>query len=209
MIDAKGLIKTIDWAKVNGLVPAIIQDAKTLEVLMLGYMNEEAINLTFETKKVHFFSRTKQRIWMKGEESGHVLKLVDIKSDCDNDTLLILAEPVGHTCHFGTKSCFGEKRTNFLAELEDIIQSRIDTPTDASYTASLIGKGVNKVAQKVGEEATEVVIASLAETQERLISETADLIFHLLVLLKVKGLEFNNIINHLKERHEAKEGSCE
>ena len=172
---------------------------------MLGYMSIEAIKFTFETKKVHFFSRTKQRIWMKGEESGHILNLVDIKIDCDNDTLLILVDPIENTCHTGKKSCFGEERTNFLAELEDIIQLRFDKPTDRSYTVDLIGRGINKVAQKVGEEATEVVIAALAETQKRLISETADLIFHLLVLLKAKGLCLNDIIHHLKERHKAKE----
>ena len=164
------MIEKIDWQKCNNLIPAIIQDAKTLEVLMLGFMNKEALKLTQEINKVHFWSRTKNRIWMKGEESGNILNVIDVKLDCDNDSLLILVKPSGNTCHNGTKSCF-DCRTNFLPELEEIIEDRIKNPKDNSYASKLSQNGINKVAQKVGEEATEVVIAALSETNEQLTGE--------------------------------------
>ena len=195
------MIEKIDWSKCNNLIPAIIQDAKTLEVLMLGFMNKEALKFTQEINKVHFWSRTKNRIWMKGEESGNILNVIDIKLDCDEDSLLILVEPVGNTCHNGTKSCFNV-RTNFLAELEEIIEDRIKNPKDNSYASKLSQNGINKVAQKVGEEATEVVIAALSETNEQLTGESADLLFHLLMTLKMRRLGLNDVIELLKQRNE-------
>jgi phosphoribosyl-ATP pyrophosphohydrolase/phosphoribosyl-AMP cyclohydrolase len=197
----KNMIEKIDWSKCNNLIPAIIQDAKTLEVLMLGFMNKEALKFTQEINKVHFWSRTKNRIWMKGEESGNILNVIDIKLDCDEDSLLILVEPVGNTCHNGTKSCFNV-RTNFLAELEEIIEDRIKNPKDNSYASKLSQNGINKVAQKVGEEATEVVIAALSETNEQLTGESADLLFHLLMTLKMRRLGLNDVIELLKQRNE-------
>ncbi len=197
----KNMIEKIDWQKCNNLIPAIIQDAKTLEVLMLGFMNKEALKLTQEINKVHFWSRTKNRIWMKGEESGNILNVIDVKLDCDNDSLLILVKPSGNTCHNGTKSCF-DCRTNFLAELEEIIEDRIKNPKDNSYASKLSQNGINKVAQKVGEEATEVVIAALSETNEQLTGESADLLFHLLMTLKMRRLGLNDVIELLKQRNE-------
>lgn len=197
----KNMIEKIDWSKCNNLIPAIIQDAKTLEVLMLGFMNKEALKFTQEVNKVHFWSRTKNRIWMKGEESGNILNVIDIKLYCDEDSLLILVEPVGNTCHNGTKSCFNV-RTNFLAELEEIIEDRIKNPKDNSYASKLSQNGINKVAQKVGEEATEVVIAALSETNEQLTGESADLLFHLLMTLKMRRLGLNDVIELLKQRNE-------
>jgi phosphoribosyl-ATP pyrophosphohydrolase/phosphoribosyl-AMP cyclohydrolase len=194
------MIEKIDWSKCNNLIPAIIQDAKTLEVLMLGFMNKEAFKFTQEINKVHFWSRTNNRIWMKGEESGNILNVIDIKLDCDEDSLLILVEPVGNTCHNGTKSCFNV-RTNFLAELEEIIEDRIKNPKDNSYASKLSQNGINKVAQKVGEEATEVVIAALSETNEQLTGESADLLFHLIMTLKMRRLGLNDVIELLKQRN--------
>lgn len=194
----------IDWAKCNNLIPAIIQDAKTLTVLMLGFMNEEALKLTQETNRVHFWSRTKNRIWMKGEQSGNILNVININLDCDNDSLLILVNQVGNTCHKGTKSCFNYK-VNFLAELEEIIADRIQNPQSESYTSQLAHKGLNKVAQKVGEEATEVIIAALNETDDALLRESADLLFHLMIVLKMRNLELNDVIKLLKQRNEVYE----
>jgi phosphoribosyl-ATP pyrophosphohydrolase/phosphoribosyl-AMP cyclohydrolase len=194
------MIEKIDWPKCNNLIPAIIQDSKTLEVLMFGFMNKEALKLTQEINKVHFWSRTKNRIWMKGEESGNILNVTDIKLDCDNDSLLILVKPSGSTCHNGTKSCF-DCRTNFLAELEEIIDDRIKNPQENSYVSKLAKKGINKVVQKVGEEATEVVIAALKESDEELIGESADLLFHLIMTLKMRNLELNNVIELLTLRN--------
>ncbi|WP_242119072.1 bifunctional phosphoribosyl-AMP cyclohydrolase/phosphoribosyl-ATP diphosphatase HisIE [Aestuariivivens sediminicola] len=189
----------------NGLVPAIIQDAVTKNVLMLGYMNEAAYQKTIETKKVTFFSRSKQRLWTKGEESGHFLNLVNIKNDCDKDTLLVQVNPVGPTCHKGTDNCWGEKNTSsfgFISTLETIISERIaNENTDASYVASLFAKGINKVAQKVGEEAVETVIEALDNNDEQFIYESADLLFHYLLLLQAKGFSFKDIEAELKSRH--------
>ncbi|MCK8481875.1 bifunctional phosphoribosyl-AMP cyclohydrolase/phosphoribosyl-ATP diphosphatase HisIE [Psychroserpens algicola] len=195
----------INYDKNNGLVPAIIQDATTNTVLMLGYMNEEALQKTVETKLVTFFSRTKQRLWTKGEESGNHLKLVDIKLDCDSDTLLIKVNPNGPTCHKGTDTCWNENNSQdygFLSKLEDIISERKQTASnDTSYVASLFAKGINKIAQKVGEEAVEVVIEAKDNNDELFLNESADLLFHYLILLQAKGFIFNDVMSILQERH--------
>ena len=194
-------VEKIDWKKCGNLVPCVVQDCKTFDVLMLGFCNKEAIKLTQQTGKMHFFSRTKKRIWMKGEESGNVLNVVKLKLDCDNDTILALVNPVGNTCHTGTKTCFDE-RINFLAELEEIIDERLkNNDLKNSYVASLSAKGLNKVAQKVGEEATEVVISALAENNDRFLNESADLLFHFLLLLKNKNFELKDVVKVLEMRH--------
>ncbi len=192
----------IDFTKSDGLVPVIIQDEQTLEVLMLGYMNEEAFQKTEKEKKVTFFSRTKNRLWTKGEESGNFLNVKSISLDCDNDTLLIKVDPVGPTCHTGSRSCFStDYNQNFIFQLENIIKDRYENPTAESYVNKLRAKGLNKIAQKVGEEGVETVIAALAETETDLINESSDLVFHLLVLLKEKGLTLNDIAKNLESRH--------
>ncbi|WP_313190720.1 bifunctional phosphoribosyl-AMP cyclohydrolase/phosphoribosyl-ATP diphosphatase HisIE [Sphingobacterium sp.] len=194
---------SIDFNKGDGLVPVIIQDNQTLEVLMLGYMNEEAWNKTQEEKKVTFFSRSKNRLWTKGEESGNFLHVVSTHIDCDQDTILIKADPVGPTCHTGSRSCFNtEFNQNFLLQLERIVQHRIDFPNDESYVNRLRSRGINKIAQKVGEEAVETVIAALTETEKDFINETSDLMFHLIVLLKEKGLSLETIAKNLEGRHQ-------
>ena len=195
----------IDFNKNNdGLVPAIIQDATTKNVLMLGYMNEEAFAKTQETKLVTFFSRTKNRLWTKGEESGNVLNLVDIKLDCDNDTLLIFVNPNGPTCHKGSDTCWNEENKQnygFFSTLEDVITERVaNKDTQKSYVASLFAKGINKVAQKVGEEAVETVIEAMDNNDELFLYESADLLFHYLMLLQAKGFKLNDIITELKSR---------
>ena len=192
----------IDFTKSNGLIPVIIQDEQTLEVLMLGYMNEEAYQKTETEGKVTFFSRTKNRLWTKGEESGNFLLVKSIAVDCDHDTLLIKANPVGPTCHTGSRSCFAtDYNQNFIFQLESIISDRYENPTEKSYINKLRAKGLNKIAQKVGEEGVETVIAALAETQVDLINEASDLVFHLLVLLKEKGLSISDIAKNLELRH--------
>lgn len=190
----------------NGLVPAIIQDAVTQKVLMLGFMNREAYQKTVETGKVTFYSRTKQRLWTKGEESGNFLNVVDIKSDCDDDTLLIQVHPVGPVCHTGTGTCWGEENRQpvmFLKELQEFISRRHAEMPEGSYTTSLFQSGINKMAQKVGEEAVEAVIEACNGTNERLIYEGADLLYHLIVLLTSKGLSIEDLANELIERHSA------
>ncbi|OEK08504.1 bifunctional phosphoribosyl-AMP cyclohydrolase/phosphoribosyl-ATP diphosphatase [Flavivirga aquatica] len=188
----------------NGLVPAIIQDATTKNVLMLGYMNKEAYKKTLDTKQVTFFSRSKQRLWTKGEESGHFLNLVDIKNDCDNDTLLIQVNPAGPTCHKGTDNCWGENNTSsygFFSTLENVIKERVaNKDTDKSYVASLFSKGINKVAQKVGEEAVETVIEAMDNNDELFLYESADLMFHYLMLLQAKGFTLKDIEKELMSR---------
>lgn len=194
----------IDFEKVNGLVPAIIQDSNTNKVLMLGYMNEEALKETQESGKVTFFSRTKQRLWTKGETSGNFLHVKDISVDCDNDTLLVKVEPVGPVCHTGADTCFDEKndsKTAFIDHLRRIIKDRKNNPSDKSYTASLFAKGINKVAQKVGEEAVEIVIEAKDENKELFMGEAADLLFHYLVLLEAKGYELDEVMEVLIQRH--------
>ena len=189
----------------NGLVPAIIQDATTKNVLMLGYMNETAYKKTIETKQVTFFSRSKQRLWTKGEESGHFLNLVDIKNDCDNDTLLIQVTPVGPTCHKGTDTCWQTENKpsyGFFSTLEDVIAERVSNKdTKKSYVASLFDKGINKIAQKVGEEAVETVIEAMDNNDELFLYESADLLFHYLMLLQAKGFTLKDIEEELKGRH--------
>jgi phosphoribosyl-ATP pyrophosphohydrolase/phosphoribosyl-AMP cyclohydrolase len=187
----------------NGLLPAIIQDSITKTVLMLGYMNKEAFQKTKETEQVTFYSRSKKRIWVKGEESGNFLKLVKIKVDCDQDAILITANPQGPTCHTGTDSCWGETNQShygFLTELEEIIAERKKTNDDNSYVASLFREGINKIAQKVGEEAVETVIEAKDENSELFLNESADLLFHFLILLKEKGFSLNDVEAVLKDR---------
>ncbi len=194
----------IDFAKYSdGLVPAIIQDATTGKVLMLGFMNEEAFNKTSELQKVTFFSRSKDRLWTKGEESGNFLLVKEINVDCDNDTLLIKADPVGPVCHTGSDTCWNEKNTtdDFLQLLEQIIADRKNNPSSTSYTSSLFEKGINKIAQKVGEEAVELVIEAKDNNEELFKNEAADLLFHYLILLQAKGFKLNDIITVLKARH--------
>jgi len=196
---------TPDFTKMNDLVPAIIQHAHNRQVLMLGYMSEGAFAQMRATKKVHFYSRSKKRIWMKGESSGNILTYVDHQLDCDQDALLIRAIPSGPTCHTGSYSCFGASYGNFLAELEQIIAGRISAPDAASYTSSLVKKGINKIAQKVGEEAVELVIEAVADNRERLQEETADLLYHLLVLLQYRDLSIQDIESVLRKRHKTVE----
>lgn len=196
---------TIDFNKNNdGLVPAIIQDASTKNVLMLGYMNAEAYQKTKDTKLVTFFSRTKNRLWTKGEESGNVLHLVDIKLDCDNDTLLITVHPKGPTCHTGTDTCWAETNTTnygFISHLEEVIEDRrLNFKPNESYVSSLFAKGINKIAQKVGEEAVEVVIEAKDNDDSLFLNESADLLFHYLMLLQAKGFKLNDVVNILKDR---------
>ena len=187
----------------DGLLPAIVQDATTKTVLMLGYMNEEALQHTQESGKVTFFSRSKQRLWTKGEESGHFLNLVSLKADCDLDTLLIQAEPQGPTCHKGTDSCWGEENKasyGFLTALENTIAQRKAADDDDSYVASLFRKGINKIAQKVGEEAVETVIEAKDNDEALFLNESADLLFHYLILLQAKGYQLSDIVRTLEER---------
>ncbi len=188
----------------DGLVPAIIQDANTHKVLMLGYMNAEALKQTIDTKLVTFFSRTKQRLWIKGEESGNVLSLIDIKLDCDSDSLLIKVNPQGPTCHKGSDTCWNETNQEsfgFISKLEDTIESRIKAgDSEKSYVASLFAKGINKVAQKVGEEAVEVVIEAKDNNDDLFLEESADLLFHYLMLLQAKGFRVEDVVSILKNR---------
>ncbi len=196
----------IDFNKNNdGLVPAIIQDFITRQVLMLGYMNKEAYEKTIETGKVTFYSRTKQRLWTKGEESGNFLNLVSIKNDCDSDSLLIKVKPIGPTCHKGTDTCWdeaNEQSFGFLTELENVIKSRrMNANSEKSYVASLFEKGINKIAQKVGEEAVEIVIEAKDDNDDLFLSEGADLLFHYLILLQAKGFTLKDIVAVLEGRH--------
>ncbi|TBO43924.1 bifunctional phosphoribosyl-AMP cyclohydrolase/phosphoribosyl-ATP diphosphatase HisIE [Pedobacter kyonggii] len=193
---------TLDWDKTAGLLPVIIQDYKTLEVLMLGYMNAEALEKTQAEGKVTFFSRSKNRLWTKGETSNNFLFVKELFVDCDNDTILIKADAVGPTCHTGSRSCFKtDFNQNFIFELENIINDRYENPVEGSYINKMRSKGLNKIAQKVGEEGVETVIAALAETEEELIGEASDLVFHLLFLLKEKGLSIQDIAKNLEKRH--------
>ena len=196
----------IDFEKSGGLVPAIIQDAQTKNVLMLGYMNEEAYQKTIDTKKVTFWSRSRNCLWTKGETSGNFLHLVDIKVDCDNDTLLIQAHPDGPTCHTGTDTCWGEENhvnpLLFLTELQDFINRRKEEMPEGSYTTKLFKEGINKIAQKVGEEALETVIEATNGTSDHLVYEASDLLYHLTVLLTSKGLRIEQIADELHKRHD-------
>ncbi|MGB0373828.1 MAG: bifunctional phosphoribosyl-AMP cyclohydrolase/phosphoribosyl-ATP diphosphatase HisIE [Flavobacteriaceae bacterium] len=195
---------TIDFSKhPDGLVPAIVQDANTKCVLMLGYMNQEAVTKTQEKRQVTFFSRSKNRLWTKGEESGHVLSLIDMAVDCDLDALLIQAKPKGPTCHKGDDTCWGNSNTphyGFLSALEEVIADRKNNPSDKSYVASLFAKGINKIAQKVGEEAVETVIEAKDTNSDLFLNESADLLFHLMILLQAKGQSLNDVVRVLEER---------
>lgn len=192
---------TIRFDKNTGLVPVIIQDYLNLKVLMLGYMNQEALTKTLEEKKVTFFSRSKNRLWTKGETSGNFLELIDLKLDCDNDTILIKAKPLGPTCHKGTTTCFAEENDKgFLYELQKKISEKIDINDESSYTNELYRKGINKVAQKVGEEAVELVIEAKDNNNELFLNEASDLIYHYLILLKAKGFTIEDVEKILKSR---------
>lgn len=195
-------MEPIDFNKGNGLVPVVIQDYNTLQVLMMGYMNEEAFKKTQDDGKVTFFSRSKNRLWTKGETSGNFLIVKEITIDCDNDTLLIKVNPAGPVCHSGSKSCFGEETPKgFIYELEQIVNQRIDDDIQDSYTNKIFRKGINKVAQKVGEEAVELVIESKDDNPDLFKNEAADLLYHLLILLKAKGTELSEIEEVLLKRH--------
>ena len=204
--DVKALSKRIDWNKVDGLVPVIVQDYQSSQVLMMGYMNVDALQKTADTGLVTFYSRTKQRLWTKGEESGNSLNLVNVSLDCDNDTLLVKVNPIGPTCHTGTTSCFDadkqeESQLVWLHQLEQLLATRKDADPESSYTASLYARGTKRISQKVGEEGVEVALAATSGDKAELICESADLIYHLFVLLQDQGLSFNDVINKLKDRH--------
>jgi phosphoribosyl-AMP cyclohydrolase / phosphoribosyl-ATP pyrophosphohydrolase len=192
----------INFTKTDGLVPCIVQDFKTRQVLMLGFMNEEAYQKTLNEKRVTFFSRSKQRLWTKGETSGNYLEVVDCLIDCDQDTILIKASPVGPVCHTGADTCFNEKNSGWdLHSLEAVIKDRKANPLKGSYTSSLFESGINKVAQKVGEEAVEVIIEAKDDNKDLFLNEASDLMFHYLVLLTAKGFSLDDVINVLKKRH--------
>jgi phosphoribosyl-ATP pyrophosphohydrolase/phosphoribosyl-AMP cyclohydrolase len=194
----------LDWQKGDGLLPAIVQDADDGRVLMLGYMNAEALARTRQTGRVTFFSRSKQRLWTKGETSGHYLELVRIEADCDRDTLLVLARPNGPTCHTGSETCFGDAQrpaVGFLKRLDNVVRERRDAATDSSYTARLLSEGTQRCAQKVGEEGVEVALAAVAGEREALESEAADLLYHLLVCLRSAGSDLDSVIEVLLRRH--------
>ncbi|MFA0086302.1 bifunctional phosphoribosyl-AMP cyclohydrolase/phosphoribosyl-ATP diphosphatase [Vibrio sp. 10N.286.49.C2] len=203
---AAALKERIDWEKVDGLIPAIIQDFQSSQVLMMGYMTPDALDKTTETQQVTFFSRTKARLWTKGETSGNVLQLKSIALDCDNDTLLVKVDPIGPTCHTGTTTCFDadqqeESQMVWLHQLEQLLADRKNADPDSSYTASLYARGTKRISQKVGEEGVEVALAATSGDKAELVCESADLIYHLLVLLQDQGLSLNDVVNKLKERH--------
>jgi len=194
----------LDWDKGGGLIPAVVQDARTLQVLMLGYMNREAFARTRESGRVTFFSRTRNRLWQKGETSGNTLSVVDMTADCDGDTLLVRAHPAGPACHLGTTSCFGAEDApgvGWLARLEGIIAQRAAAPPEESYTARLLAEGIGRIAQKVGEEAVETALAGVGADTQELKGEAADLLYHLLVLLHARGLSLADVARTLAERH--------
>jgi phosphoribosyl-AMP cyclohydrolase / phosphoribosyl-ATP pyrophosphohydrolase len=194
--------KQIDFSKLNGLVPCIVQDANTSVIIMLGFMNEEAYQKTVSEKRVTFYSRSKKRLWTKGETSGNYLDLVDILVDCDQDTLLIKVNPKGPGCHTGADTCFNEKNSVWnLSSLERVIQGRKTNPKEGSYTTSLLNAGINKVAQKVGEEAIELVIEAKDNNKDKFLGEAADLMYHYLVLLTAKGYSMDDVLAVLKQRH--------
>lgn len=203
MIATEAQLEKLDFQKMGGLIPAVVQDAITKKVLMLGYMNEDALDKTLETQLVTFYSRSKQRLWTKGEESGNFLQLVELQVDCDGDTLLVLANPKGPTCHKGTGTCFGTANTPFfdLNYLEQVIQSKLNADAASSYTATLLQKGINKVAQKVGEEAVELVIEAKDDNKALFLGEAADLMYHYLVLLAAKEYTLQDVLEVLEKRH--------
>jgi phosphoribosyl-ATP pyrophosphohydrolase/phosphoribosyl-AMP cyclohydrolase len=194
----------LDFKKMEGLIPVVVQDDLSGKVLMLGYMNEEALAKTQESGRVTFFSRSKNRLWTKGETSGNFLEVISIQEDCDGDAILVKAKPLGPACHTGADTCFQESNTSqtgFIDQLRAIIKDRKSNPTEGSYTASLFAKGINKLAQKVGEEAVELVIEAKDDNKELFLGEAADLLFHYLVLLEAKGYELDEVVEVLKQRH--------
>jgi phosphoribosyl-ATP pyrophosphohydrolase/phosphoribosyl-AMP cyclohydrolase len=203
-------VLALDWSKGDGLLPAIVQHARTGRVLMLGYMNETALRTTLTSGRVVFFSRSRQSLWTKGETSGHFLDVVDVSTDCDADAILVLADPIGPTCHKGTESCFPDaapvaaQRLAFLALLEQIIAQRIADQPEGSYTARLFADGPGRIAQKVGEEGVETALAAVTRDDEGLLSECADLVFHLLLLLKSRDLSLERVVEELRARHASK-----
>lgn len=196
----------LDWEKTADLMPVIVQHAQSGEVLMLGYMNPAALTQTIDSGKVTFFSRSKQRLWTKGESSGHFLNLVSITPDCDNDTLLVLANPIGPTCHLGTSSCFADTHHDwhFLYQLEQLLASRKNADPESSYTARLYASGTKRIAQKVGEEGVETALAATVNDREELTNEASDLVYHLLVLLQDQELDLSAVIDNLRQRHQSK-----
>ena len=205
-----GDVAGLDFAKGDGLLPAIVQHAETGAVLMLAYMNRDALRETLSRRRVVFFSRSKQRLWEKGETSGHSLDLVEVRTDCDSDTLLVTAVPRGPACHTGTATCFGDEslttaeKLSFLSTLQGVIERRVAERPEGSYTARLFAQGPRKIAQKVGEEGLEVALAAVAETDDKVIAESADLLFHLLVLLKSRGVPLESVVAELASRHAGK-----
>jgi phosphoribosyl-AMP cyclohydrolase / phosphoribosyl-ATP pyrophosphohydrolase len=203
-------VDSLDFDKSDGLLPAVIQHADTGAVLMVGYMNQQALRETMSRQHVVFFSRSKQRLWEKGETSGHFLELAEIRTDCDRDALLVTARPLGPVCHEGTATCFGDdsitkgEQLAFLSALEGVIEQRIAASPQGSYTARLFAEGPKRIAQKVGEEGLEVALAAVVESDDKVISESADLIFHLLVLLRSRGLSFQSVVTELQSRHATK-----
>jgi phosphoribosyl-ATP pyrophosphohydrolase/phosphoribosyl-AMP cyclohydrolase len=203
-------VPSLDFSKGEGLLPAVVQDAESGAVLMVGYMNRDALRETFARRRVVFFSRSKNRLWEKGETSGHTLDLVDVRTDCDRDSLLVTANPRGPVCHVGTVTCFGDEksthaeRLSFLGALEGVIENRIADRPEGSYTARLYAQGAKRIAQKVGEEGLEVALAAVAESDEKVIAESADLVFHLLVLLKSRGVSLERVARELEARHSEK-----
>jgi len=195
----------INFSKQDGLVPCIVQDHQTNKVLMLGFMNEEAVKKTLDEKKVTFYSRSKKRLWTKGETSGNFLEMKDLLLDCDNDTILVKAAPTGPVCHTGADTCFNEKNDSWsLASLEDVIWDRKKNPRTGSYTTSLFEAGLNKIAQKVGEEAVELIIEAKDDNKDLFLNESADLVYHFLILLSAKGYSLTDVIEVLKTRHQKK-----
>jgi len=204
-------LPTLDWDKMNGLIPAIVQDAGTGAVLMLGYMNRDALAATEAAGRVTFWSRSKNRLWTKGETSGDFLEVCSIAADCDRDTLLVLARPAGPACHLGTATCWGTdaprsmaQRLEFLARLEQIVAQRIADPPEGSYTAKLVNEGLARIAQKVGEEGVELALAAVTQSDEAIIGEAADLLYHTTLLLKAKGLSLTQVVEQLESRHAEK-----
>lgn len=194
-------IESLDWTKQDGLIPAVVQDADTLRVLMLGYMSKESLTQTLQCGEAVFYSRSRAQLWRKGATSGNVLKLVSLTADCDNDTLLLLARPAGPTCHLDRASCFPDAPANFLAELAQLIETRATTPLAGSYTQKLFESGIRRIAQKVGEEGVEVALAGVVQDEEALLGEAADLSYHLLVLLRARGLGLRDLLACLEARH--------
>lgn len=202
-----GQVGALDWEKNGGMMPAIVQDARSGQVLMFAYMNKEALRMTLSEKRATFFSRSRNRLWTKGESSGHWLNVVEVATDCDQDTLLVLANPQGPTCHVGTQSCFGDEvgtdaaELSFLMRLEAVIAQRISDRPEGSYTARLWSEGPTRIAQKVGEEGVEVALAAVTQEDERLVGESADLLYHLALLLKSRNLSLTAVVRELEHRH--------